>query len=565
MKTRKNFTLVAVIAIYGIIAGLTGCSQPAEVPTGGKTLVSIAVTTAPTKTDYTIGESLNLDGLVVTATYSDNTTEPVTGYTPSGFDSSSPGSKIVTVTYKDKTSTFTVMVNPAGKTLTGIAVTTQPAKTSYAIGEPLNLDGLVVTATYSDNSTDTITGYTTSGFNSSSAGSKTVTVNYGGKSATFTVTVNADGSQTPTADDYTIGNLSQTAGDVTAVTIVPATAGVGAVITIRYDNDTAIPQEAGTYAVTFDVEAATGWNAVNGLSAGDLIVNAVTADTDYTITGSPQVYDGSPKAISIEPKSGASNGERTIFYEGTDDTTYTKTETPPTNAGTYTVTFDVAAAPGFNEAIGLSAGTLTINAADPGVWDYDITGTGTSTYNGSAREVTVTPYTGKSSGTPTIYYEGTGGITYTITTDAPSDAGSYTVTFNVAASADGNWKAANGLSAGTITINKASGDAVGAPELDEKTSNSITVKPVIAANGQPVEYVINTNDYTPAYDSYWQSSPTFTGLNAATSYYIFARAVENNNYTRGAASGSLPVTTLSSASQNQIVGFYIIQINISSL
>ncbi len=44
--------------------------------------------------------------------------------------------------------------------------------------------------TYSDGSTEIISsGFTTSGFTSASAGTKTVTVSYGGKSTTFTVTV----------------------------------------------------------------------------------------------------------------------------------------------------------------------------------------------------------------------------------------------------------------------------------------------------------------------------------------------------------------------------------------
>ncbi|MCL2180056.1 MAG: DUF1566 domain-containing protein [Treponema sp.] len=77
----------------------------------------------------------------------------------------------------------------------------------------------------------------------------------------------------PVASDYNIGNLYQQTGNVTAVTITPKS-GVspGSVTNIRYGGSTAIPQTEGTYAVTFDVEAATGWFAVTNLSAGNLIV-----------------------------------------------------------------------------------------------------------------------------------------------------------------------------------------------------------------------------------------------------------------------------------------------------
>jgi len=81
--------------------------------------------------------------------------------------------------------------NPGAKTLTGIEVTTFPTKTEYAIGEPLNLAGLVVSAVYSDGSKAAVTGYTTdaaASFDSSTAGTKTITVTYNAKKATFTVT-----------------------------------------------------------------------------------------------------------------------------------------------------------------------------------------------------------------------------------------------------------------------------------------------------------------------------------------------------------------------------------------
>lgn len=55
------------------------------------------------------------------------------------------------------------------------------------VGTPLSdLTGIVVTATYSDGSTATVTGYTLSG--TIAEGSNTITVTYEGKTATFTVT-----------------------------------------------------------------------------------------------------------------------------------------------------------------------------------------------------------------------------------------------------------------------------------------------------------------------------------------------------------------------------------------
>jgi len=108
--------LIGIIAFVAVIGFLTGCpaSDGGSTTGGGKTLTGIAVTTQPTKTVYTIGEQLSTAGMVVTATYSDDTTAAVTTYTTSGFNSSTAGEKNVTVTYEGKTATFTVTVqNPS--------------------------------------------------------------------------------------------------------------------------------------------------------------------------------------------------------------------------------------------------------------------------------------------------------------------------------------------------------------------------------------------------------------------------------------------------------------------
>ena len=99
------------------------------------------------------------------------------------------------------------------KTLDSITVT-PPTKTTYEIGETLDVTGGTVQAFYSDGTFDEAVPLTLdmcSGFDSSTAGQKTVTVTYENKTATFNVTVR-DGSVTPTmesisarlAEGYTI-------------------------------------------------------------------------------------------------------------------------------------------------------------------------------------------------------------------------------------------------------------------------------------------------------------------------------------------------------------------------
>ena len=84
---------------------------------------------------------------------------------------------------------------PAPVTLTGISVS--GCKTEYFVGQSFDPTGMTITATYSDNSTKTITGITETDKKDVSwdtekftkAGTKTVTISYGGKTAEVTVTV----------------------------------------------------------------------------------------------------------------------------------------------------------------------------------------------------------------------------------------------------------------------------------------------------------------------------------------------------------------------------------------
>lgn len=66
----------------------------------------------PAKTEYQIGEELDLTGLIVTAHYSDGSTKELgaDSYEVSGFDSAAAGEKTVTVTYEGKTAGFKITV-----------------------------------------------------------------------------------------------------------------------------------------------------------------------------------------------------------------------------------------------------------------------------------------------------------------------------------------------------------------------------------------------------------------------------------------------------------------------
>ena len=76
-------------------------------------------------------------------------------------------------------------------TVSSIAITTMPKKTTYTVGDTYDDTGLVITATYSNKSKKIVTGYKTTGFSSAKVGTVAITVSYEGKTATFKVTVKA--------------------------------------------------------------------------------------------------------------------------------------------------------------------------------------------------------------------------------------------------------------------------------------------------------------------------------------------------------------------------------------
>lgn len=135
-----------------------------------KTITALAVSGTPTKTTYTAGENFDPAGLVVTATYSDDTQEEIS----TGFDwkieygtdntalvvgATSVNVLVYTEDQEVMSEVYTVngLTVTVPVTLTSIAVSGIPNKTEYYDGDAFETAGLVVTGTYSDSHQETIT------------------------------------------------------------------------------------------------------------------------------------------------------------------------------------------------------------------------------------------------------------------------------------------------------------------------------------------------------------------------------------------------------------------------
>ncbi len=182
------------------------------------TLTSISVKSNPTKTNYYVGDSLSTSGLTLTAKYSDNSTKTISsGFTCTPTTLNATGNQTITVSYGGKSTTFTVYVTAVS--LSSISVKTNPTKTSYYVGDTLNIAGLTLTATYNNGKTETVSsGFTCTPTKLNTAGTQAITVSYSGKTTSFNVTVTAvvlssiSIKTQATKKNYYVGDSLDTAG-----------------------------------------------------------------------------------------------------------------------------------------------------------------------------------------------------------------------------------------------------------------------------------------------------------------------------------------------------------------
>lgn len=185
--------------------------------------------------------------LVVTALYSDSTTKTLnpSEYTLTG--TLTAGTSTIAVHYGNLVSTFTVTVT--ARTLSSISAVYTQSGTVYSDDALDSLkSGLVVTATYSDSTTEVLNSadYTLSG--SLDSGTSTVTVTYSGKTTTFNVSVTLVGT-TVYSDSLSNWRLSTT----------PTASYANNMITMKTTQS-----NADLFAMWCFDRAKTLWSAVNG-------------------------------------------------------------------------------------------------------------------------------------------------------------------------------------------------------------------------------------------------------------------------------------------------------------
>ena len=313
---------------------------------GGGTLKleTLTITKQPNKTVYKSGESFDPTGMIVTAGYGYGLTSDVTGYSVSP-QILTDGVTEVTVTYTEWRVTKTAMVSvTVEKVLVSIAVTTNPSKMAYSYLESFDPAGMVVTATYSDESTEEISGYTYPETAFSTLGQQAVELSYAYEGVTKTtslnVTVNPIEVAVPVQNgmpvyDGTAKTPSWTGYDSVKMTMSGETNGVN----------------AGTYTAKFVLgygyvfpgnqdEAEVEWTIGKGdqvvsVSPQSVTLNTSTRSAKFTVTrkgdGVISATSGNPSVATI---GGINQQTGEVTVNSVNDTTGTAVITVKVAAGT---------------------------------------------------------------------------------------------------------------------------------------------------------------------------------------------------------------------------------------
>ena len=474
------------------------------------TVKSIAVTKAPDKTTYTYGESLDITGMVVTATCESGKTKDVTKEVTVTPETLTTSVTALTISYGGKTTTQAITVNPKAVNnptitlsdysfeFTGEAIT--PTVVSVKDGDTV-IPAYEYTVEYADNTnvgTATVTIVDAAGGNYTVSGS-----------TTFQITkVKATVTKAPTANTLTYTGEPQalvTGGEATGGTMQYSTEENG-------PYDTAIPTgtNVGSYSVWYKVVGDENHSGTQPMEVKVTISQASIAEAEVTLSPESFTYNGQSQTPTVTVKlngNALTEGDYTVTYSGDsiDAGTYTVTVTGKGNySGTATEkpTYTINPAP------------LTISGATLADKTYDGTTAATVT------DVTVTEVQGSDSLTPGEDYTSTA-----VFDDAGAGTGK-TATVTVTLK-NGNYKLASDTYQLTgQTIAKAAAAVAKDPAaVADLTYNGQAQALVTAgtATGGTMVYSLEQNG------EYAESIPTGTAAGDYTVWYKVAGDANHND------------------------------------
>ena len=323
-------------------AALTITANNQNKPYGSTQSTPVTGSTAFTPTGLKTNETVG----TVTLTYGDgglSATDAV-GSTSTITPSAASGGTFSAANYSIGYSAGTLTVTKPMPT-----ITTPPTATAISYGQTLASSTLTGGAASVDGTFAFTTPSTTPGLGAASQSvtfSPTDSTHYSTATTTVTVTVNKATPTITTAPTATAITYGQTLNNSTLSGTFLNAAGATVPGTLAFTSPSTMPN-AGTNneSVTFTPNDTTNYS--NGSTSVNVVVNKATPSV--TVTGTTRfTYSGSPQGPA-SATTGGSTGTVTYNYAGSGGMSYSGT-TPPTNAGSYTVTATVAADSNHNSA-----------------------------------------------------------------------------------------------------------------------------------------------------------------------------------------------------------------------
>lgn len=200
-------------------------------------------------------------------------------------------------------------------TVSSIAVNAMPSKTTYTVGEAFSSSGLSIKVNMSDGTSNIVTnGFTLSAPDMSTAGTKTVTVTYQGKTATFPITVKAVDTNNPSikidagkavcgqqvnipviVEKTDLGTLTI---DITYDSSKLNIASISEIPFDMYDTNTKTP---GKIRITATGNASVPAGRVAVLTFDVIATSSCSTDISITVD---EAYDANDKTVELTPLNG---------------------------------------------------------------------------------------------------------------------------------------------------------------------------------------------------------------------------------------------------------------------
>lgn len=291
-------------------------------------LTNLSVKSMPSKTEYTVGDTLDTTGLVLNGHYEgtwhsvslDKDVEITSGFTCTPTTLDTAGTQTITVNYDGQSTSFDVTVkeketpsptpddkddnktNPDNNTtkpepddttttkpdqnedkLEKLEIKTSPTKTTYVSGDTIDTTGLVLKATYSRSGEKLITdGYRCSPSVVYVTGKREITVRYDGGETSFEIYVKdvpnnntTKPNDTPKPDDTVTTPSDDGSGMAAAILLGGAVVVVGGIVMMAM---AATPVEVRATAISSDHAVLV--NAPVALLQGDRVVAQTVTDAN---------------------------------------------------------------------------------------------------------------------------------------------------------------------------------------------------------------------------------------------------------------------------------------------